>query len=72
MAGESGKLQVFWDSHSPPSRAVVILCRLNKIDCEEVHIDLPTGAHKTPEYLSLEIKLLKLGFGQRWNWALLS
>ena len=27
MAGESGKLQVFWDPHSQPSRAVAILCR---------------------------------------------
>lgn len=99
MAGESGKLQVFWDPHSQPSRAVVIFCRwvkhhlanhiakqgsvevlwgkveddlhikkkkfqmmlcmlcvvgcrINKIEYEEVHISLPTGAHKTPEYLS--------------------
>ena len=27
MAGESGKLQVFWDPHSQPSRAVVLFCR---------------------------------------------
>jgi hypothetical protein len=27
-------------------------CRMNKIECEEVHISIPTGAHKTPEYLS--------------------
>lgn len=53
MAGESGKLQVFWDPHSQPSRAVVIFCRINKIECEEVYISLPTGAHKTPEYLKI-------------------
>ena len=110
MAGESGKLQVFWDPHSQPSRAVAILCRwvkrthlayhiakktrlswnpilwgkvedgfdvkkklnskwsyyaccvllhdcrMNKIECEEVHISLHTKAHKTPEYLS------------KWSW----
>ena len=27
-------------------------CRMNKIECEEVHISLHTKAHKTPEYLS--------------------
>jgi len=53
MAGESGKLQVFWYPHSQPSRAVVIFCRMNKIEYEEVHISIPTGAHKTPEYLNI-------------------
>ncbi|XP_027182615.1 glutathione S-transferase T1-like [Coffea eugenioides] len=44
------KLKVFADRGSQPSRAVLILCKANGIEFEEVQIQLAKGEHKSPEY----------------------
>lgn len=38
------------DRLSEPSRAIVLFCKVNDIDFEEVTVDLFKGQHKTPEY----------------------
>ncbi|PKU66376.1 glutathione S-transferase T1 [Dendrobium catenatum] len=44
------QLKVFADRMSQPSRAVIIFCKINGIDFEEVRIDLRKGDHKSKEY----------------------
>jgi len=43
-------LKVYADRLSQPSRAVLILCRANRIDFEEVRVDLAKGQHRAPEF----------------------
>ncbi|KAI3453700.1 hypothetical protein Pfo_010363 [Paulownia fortunei] len=43
-------LKVYADRMSQPSRAVIIFCKLNGIDFEEVKIDLSRRQHLTPEF----------------------
>lgn len=45
-----GKLKVYADRMSQPSRAVLIFCRLNGIDFEEIKIDLSKRHHLSPEF----------------------
>ncbi|KAL6909316.1 hypothetical protein ACP4OV_001597 [Aristida adscensionis] len=43
-------IKVYADRRSQPSRAVVIFCRVNRIDFEEVTVDLFKAQHRTPEF----------------------
>ncbi|XP_019195780.1 PREDICTED: glutathione S-transferase T1-like [Ipomoea nil] len=43
-------LTVYVDRMSQPSRAVLIFCRVNGIDFEEVQLQLAKGQHKSPEF----------------------
>ncbi|KAJ4785420.1 Glutathione S-transferase [Rhynchospora pubera] len=43
-------LKVYADRTSQPSRAIIIFCKMNQIDFEEVKIDLSKGQHRTPEF----------------------
>ncbi|XP_011072471.1 glutathione S-transferase T1 [Sesamum indicum] len=43
-------LKVYADRMSQPSRAVIIFCKLNGIDFEEVRVDLSKRQHLTPEF----------------------
>ncbi|KAL8503363.1 hypothetical protein ACS0TY_022194 [Phlomoides rotata] len=43
-------LKVYADRMSQPSRAVIIFCKINGIDFEEVRIDLSKRQHLTPEF----------------------
>lgn len=43
-------LKLYVDRLSQPSRALLIFCRVNGIDFEEVNIDLSKGQHLSPEY----------------------
>lgn len=44
------KLKVYVDRMSQPSRAILIFCRLNGIDFEEVQIDLSKRHHLSPQF----------------------
>ncbi|MQL94331.1 hypothetical protein Taro_027000 [Colocasia esculenta] len=44
------KLQVYADRMSQPSRAVIIFCKVNGIDFEEVEIRLGKRQHQTPQF----------------------
>ncbi|EYU38357.1 hypothetical protein ABFS82_05G102200 [Erythranthe guttata] len=43
-------LKLYADRMSQPSRAIIIFCKLNGIDFEEVKIDLSRRQHLTPEF----------------------
>ncbi|ONK71521.1 uncharacterized protein A4U43_C04F9500 [Asparagus officinalis] len=43
-------LKLYVDRLSQPSRAVLIFCKVNNIDFEEVRIDIGKGQHKSPEF----------------------
>ncbi|XP_071681082.1 glutathione S-transferase T1 isoform X2 [Lolium perenne] len=43
-------LKVYADRLSQPSRALIIFCRVNKLDFEEVTVNLGKGQHRTPEF----------------------
>ncbi|KAL3362276.1 hypothetical protein AABB24_014917 [Solanum stoloniferum] len=43
-------LKLYVDRRSHPCREVIIFCKLNGIDFEEVHIDLSKRQHLTPEF----------------------
>ncbi|OEL19939.1 Glutathione S-transferase T1 [Dichanthelium oligosanthes] len=43
-------IKVYADRRSQPSRAVIIFCRVNRIDFEEVAVDLFKAQHLTPEF----------------------
>ncbi|KAL3331324.1 hypothetical protein AABB24_034913 [Solanum stoloniferum] len=43
-------LKLYVDRLSHPCREVIIFCKLNGIDFEEVHIDLSKRQHLTPEF----------------------
>ncbi|KAF2297810.1 hypothetical protein GH714_003274 [Hevea brasiliensis] len=44
------ELKVYGHRVSQPSRAIMIFCKANNIEFEEVTIDLPKGQHKSPEF----------------------
>ncbi|KAF3448552.1 hypothetical protein FNV43_RR09265 [Rhamnella rubrinervis] len=44
------KLKVYADRMSQPSRAVIIFCKANGIDFDEIRIDISKRQHLTPEY----------------------
>ncbi|XP_014507473.1 glutathione S-transferase T1 [Vigna radiata var. radiata] len=44
------KLKVFADRMSQPSRAVLIFCRLNGIDFEEIKVDISKGHHLSSQF----------------------
>ncbi|KAF3335554.1 Glutathione S-transferase T1 [Carex littledalei] len=43
-------LKVFADRRSSPSRAIIIFCKMNWIDFEEVRIYIYKGQHRTAEF----------------------
>lgn len=43
-------LKLYVDRMSQPSRAILIFCKMNKIDFEEVRIDLAKGQHRSQEF----------------------
>ncbi|KAG5135425.1 hypothetical protein AAZX31_08G013500 [Glycine max] len=45
-----GKLKVYADQMSQPSRAVLIFCRFNGIDFEEIKVDISKRHHLSPEF----------------------
>ncbi|XP_059639983.1 glutathione S-transferase T1-like [Cornus florida] len=44
------KLKVYVDRMSQPSRAILIFCKVNGIDFEEIKVDLSKRQHLTPEF----------------------
>ncbi|XP_039007903.1 glutathione S-transferase T1-like [Hibiscus syriacus] len=44
------KLKVYSDRLSQPVRAVIIFCKVNGIEFEEVRVNLAKRAHFTPEF----------------------
>ncbi|KAL2925737.1 Glutathione S-transferase T1 [Bienertia sinuspersici] len=46
-------LKVYADRMSQPSRAVILFCKLNKINFEEIKIDLSKRQHLTPEFAEI-------------------
>ncbi|WVZ61391.1 hypothetical protein U9M48_011274 [Paspalum notatum var. saurae] len=49
-------LKVYADRRSQPSRAVIIFCRVNQIEFEEVTVDLFKSEHLTPEFRSIILR----------------
>ncbi|MED6126951.1 Glutathione S-transferase theta-1, variant 2 [Stylosanthes scabra] len=45
-----GKLKVYADRMSQPSRAVLIFCRISGIDFEEIKVDISKGQHLSPDF----------------------
>ncbi|KAL2902459.1 Glutathione S-transferase T1 [Bienertia sinuspersici] len=50
-------LKVYADRMSQPSRAVILFCKLNKINFEEIKIDLSKRQHLTPEFAGIYFRL---------------
>lgn len=48
-----GKLRLFVDRISQPSRAVLIFCLVNGIDVDVQLVNLVKGEHKTPEFMAI-------------------
>ncbi|XP_072956454.1 glutathione S-transferase T1-like [Typha angustifolia] len=46
-------LKVYVDRMSQPSRAILIFCKVNNIDFEEVTIVLAKGQHRSPEFIEI-------------------
>ncbi|PWA63763.1 glutathione S-transferase [Artemisia annua] len=46
-------LKVYCDRMSQPSRAVLLFCKINGIEFEEIHIDVINNKHLTPEYKAI-------------------
>ncbi|PWA34112.1 S-crystallin, Glutathione S-transferase (GST) [Artemisia annua] len=46
-------LKIFCDRMSQPSRAIIIFCKVNKIDFEEVTIDIFKNQQQSPEYKAI-------------------
>uniref|UniRef100_A0A7C9CV68 Glutathione transferase n=1 Tax=Opuntia streptacantha TaxID=393608 RepID=A0A7C9CV68_OPUST len=46
-------LKVYADRMSQPSRAVILFCKLNRIDFEEVKIDISKRQHLSPEFAEI-------------------
>ncbi|GFZ01412.1 glutathione S-transferase THETA 1 [Actinidia rufa] len=44
------RLQVYVDRMSQPSRAILIFCKVNGIDFEEIKVDLSNRQHRNPEF----------------------
>ncbi|KAK9698605.1 hypothetical protein RND81_08G116800 [Saponaria officinalis] len=51
MAGEA--LKIYGDRKSQPTRAILLFCKVNGIEFEEVTIALFSGAAQTPEYQAI-------------------
>ncbi|XVF13141.1 hypothetical protein REPUB_Repub08aG0182600 [Reevesia pubescens] len=47
------KLKVYADRMSQPSRAVIIFCKVNGIDYEEIKVELSKRQHLTPEFAEI-------------------
>ncbi|XVF52884.1 hypothetical protein PTKIN_Ptkin05aG0054300 [Pterospermum kingtungense] len=47
------KLKVYADRMSQPTRAILIFCKVNGIDYEEVKVDISKGQHLTPEFAEI-------------------
>ncbi|KAK8587322.1 hypothetical protein V6N13_086313 [Hibiscus sabdariffa] len=47
------KLKVYADRMSQPARAVLIFCKVNGINYEEVRLDIAKRLHLTPEYAEI-------------------
>ncbi|KAJ4957169.1 hypothetical protein NE237_013952 [Protea cynaroides] len=47
------KLKVYGDRMSQPTRAVIIFCKANGIDFQEIKIDIAKRQHLTPEYTEI-------------------
>ncbi|KAF8700157.1 hypothetical protein HU200_034527 [Digitaria exilis] len=45
-----GSIKVYSNRLSQPSRAIIIFCRMNRIDFEEVTVDQFKAEHRTPEF----------------------
>jgi hypothetical protein len=52
MADQSG-LKLYVDLLSQPARAVTIFCRVNKIEAEEISIEVAKGECRTEEFKSI-------------------
>lgn len=50
MCAREMALKVYADRLSQPSRAILIFCKVNGIDFEEVRINLARGQHRSPEF----------------------
>ncbi|CAM0953250.1 unnamed protein product [Alopecurus aequalis] len=50
MAWMQPLLKLYADRLSQPSRALIIFCRVNQIDFEEVRVDIAKGQHRAPEF----------------------
>uniref|UniRef100_A0A8R7UC17 GST N-terminal domain-containing protein n=1 Tax=Triticum urartu TaxID=4572 RepID=A0A8R7UC17_TRIUA len=46
-------LKVYADRLSQPSRAIIILCKVNRIDFQELTVDLAKGQHRAPEFTKI-------------------
>ncbi|GMH22707.1 hypothetical protein Nepgr_024550 [Nepenthes gracilis] len=46
-------LKIYADRNSQPSRAVILFCKLNGIEFEEVKIELFKREHRSPEYAEI-------------------
>ncbi|XP_077223293.1 glutathione S-transferase THETA 1 [Tasmannia lanceolata] len=44
------KLKIYGDRMSQPTRAIIIFCKVNGIDFEEIRIDIAKGQHRSPEF----------------------
>ncbi|KAG2410775.1 hypothetical protein LR48_Vigan11g012900 [Vigna angularis] len=47
------KLKVYADRMSQPSRAILIFCKVNGIDFEEIKVDLSKRQHLSPEFQAI-------------------
>ncbi|KAG4171713.1 hypothetical protein ERO13_A12G227600v2 [Gossypium hirsutum] len=47
------KLKVYADRMSQPCRAVIIFCKVNGIDYEEIKVHISKGQHLTPEFAEI-------------------
>ncbi|XWS49930.1 hypothetical protein CRYUN_Cryun12cG0045200 [Craigia yunnanensis] len=47
------KLKVYADRMSQPTRAVIVFCKVNRIDYEEIKIEISKGQHLTPEFAEI-------------------
>ncbi|XVF51502.1 hypothetical protein PTKIN_Ptkin04bG0190100 [Pterospermum kingtungense] len=47
------RLKVYADRMSQPSRAVLIFCKVNGIDYEEIKVDLSKNQHLTPQFAEI-------------------
>ncbi|CAN1184246.1 Glutathione S-transferase T1 [Linum perenne] len=46
-------LKVYVDRMSQPSRAILLFCKLNRIDFEEIKVDLSKRQHLSPEFADI-------------------
>ncbi|XVF10616.1 hypothetical protein REPUB_Repub07fG0198000 [Reevesia pubescens] len=47
------KLKVYADRMSQPTRAIIIFCKVNGIDYEEIRVDISKRQHLTPEFAEI-------------------